>query len=71
MQFDQSFLKDHRISHKLTQKYVADHVGTTQATISKIESGVMEINIDIFFGYCKLFKVSPSTLAKRLGWEAG
>lgn len=35
-----------RIKHELTQKQLADKVGTTQAVISRIENGSQNITVD-------------------------
>lgn len=56
-------IKELRISHKLTEDYVAKYLGTTQAVVWKYESGTTEkIPMEVIKKLCLLYSVSADYL---------
>lgn len=51
-------IKDLREDHDLTQKQVADYLGTTQQVYSRYEKGENEIPVRHIIALCKYYKVS-------------
>lgn len=61
-------IKELRKSHDMTLKFVAEYLGTTEATAQRYESGngIKNIPYEIIIKYAELFHCSPSYL---MGWE--
>lgn len=51
-------IKDLREDHDLTQKQIADYLGTTQQVYSRYEKGENEIPVRHIIALCKYYKVS-------------
>lgn len=51
-------MRDLREDHDLTQKEVADHLGTSQTMYARYERGANELPIRHLIKLCKLYHVS-------------
>ena len=51
-------IKDLREDNDLTQKQIADYLGTTQQVYSRYEKGENEIPVRHIIALCKYYKVS-------------
>lgn len=52
-------LRELRLEHNATQAYVAEKMGTSHETISKIEGGKWNFGIDTVIMYTDVFKSKP------------
>ncbi|TGL58743.1 helix-turn-helix domain-containing protein [Leptospira sarikeiensis] len=48
-------LKQARVDSGFTQKEVAERIGTSQSFISKIESGILSLEVEIFLKMYQLY----------------
>lgn len=55
-----------RVKQKLTQKEVADYVGTTLPTLIKIEKGVAPYSIELLIKLTNLLKIEVTFTLKEL-----
>ncbi len=46
----------------LKQKFIAERIGVTEPTFSAMLSGGRKIDVDEFFGLCRVLKKSPDEL---------
>ncbi|GFI71127.1 hypothetical protein IMSAG250_00316 [Clostridiales bacterium] len=60
-------IKDLREDNDLTQKQIADYLGTTQQVYSRYEKGENEIPVRHIIALCKYYKVSADYI---LGLES-
>ena len=51
-------IKELRLEHNLTQKRLAENLGTTQKSISKYELELLDLSTDMLIRLCKFFDVS-------------
>lgn len=58
-------LKELRISKNLTQKQVAQVLGTVPTAITNYESGIREPSLDNLKKFCDLYEVSADYLLGR------
>jgi transcriptional regulator with XRE-family HTH domain len=67
------FMKEIRESKGLTQTQMADILGVTPSSISKMEKGIVRINIFKVLAYCSLWKIKVSDFFRaveiREDWE--
>ena len=55
-------IKELRNERNLTQKQLAEFLGTTQNAISKYESEFLDLSTDMLIKMCKFFKVSADVI---------
>ena len=55
-------LKDARLAKGVTQKEIADEFRFTQQQYSRYESGVVELNYEQIFAFCKRYDITPNEL---------
>lgn len=51
-------IKELRLEHNLTQKQLAENLGTTQKSISKYELELLDLSTEMLIRLCKFFDVS-------------
>lgn len=56
--------KEIRLMLNLSQKELANRLNITQGTVSKIEKGSMELNIETIIGLCELSKLNIDEFLK-------
>lgn len=62
-----TILRNKRIDLKLTMKQVADHVGVSESTISRWESGeIKNMKRDKIFKLSNILQIEPSVI---MGWK--
>lgn len=59
-------LKEHRENCKMTQEFVAEHLGVSRQAVSKWETGASDPSTANLIALAKLFGVSPEELLKNL-----
>lgn len=59
-------LKEHRIRCKMTQEFVAEHLGVSRQAVSKWENGTSDPSTSNLLALAKLFGVSPEELLKSV-----
>lgn len=59
-------LKEHRTRCKLTQEFVAEHLGVSRQVVSKWESGQAAPNTTNLIALAKLYGVTPEELVKGI-----
>ena len=59
-------LKQQRISHKMTQEFVAETIGVSRQAVSKWENGVSDPSTSNLFAIAKLYKISAEDLLKDI-----
>ncbi len=62
-------LRELREDHDMTQKQVADVLGTTQQVYSRYEKGINEIPVRHLIALCKLYRVSADYVLGLGPWE--
>lgn len=56
-------VRELRTEKKISQEVFAKQIGTTTATLSKIENGKLKtINIDLMYNICGIYNTNPSYL---------
>lgn len=61
-------IRDLRKEKGVSQKTFAEQIGTTTATLSKIESGkIHTVNIDLMYNICGIYNTNPSYLIGETG----
>ncbi|MCR5756270.1 MAG: helix-turn-helix domain-containing protein, partial [Acetatifactor sp.] len=58
-------LKQHRVSSKMTQEFVAETIGVSRQAVSKWESGASDPSTTNLMALAKLFNVSAEDLLKE------
>lgn len=59
-------LKEHRTRCKMTQEFVADHLGVSRQAVSKWENGASDPSTSNLLALAKLYGVSPEELLKEV-----
>ena len=59
-------LKDHRIRCKMTQEFVAEHLGVSRQAVSKWENGSSEPSTSNLLALSKLYGISAEELLKQV-----
>ena len=59
-------LKDHRIRCKMTQEFVAEHLGVSRQAVSKWESGISDPSTSNLLALAKLYGISAEELLRSL-----
>ena len=59
-------LKEHRENCKMTQEFVAEHLGVSRQAVSKWETGASDPSTANLIALAKLFGVCPEELLKNL-----
>ena len=59
-------LKDHRTRCKMTQEFVAEHLGVSRQAVSKWENGTSDPSTANLLALAKLYGVSPEELLKSI-----
>ena len=59
-------LKEHREACKMTQEFVAEHLGVSRQAVSKWETGASDPSTANLIALAKLFGVDPSVLLKNI-----
>lgn len=59
-------LKEHRTRCKMTQEFVADHLGVSRQAVSKWENGTSDPSTSNLLALAKLYGVSPEELLKEV-----
>ena len=55
-------IKEHRTACKMTQEFVAEHLGVSRQAVSKWESGASDPSTSNLLALAKLFGISPEEL---------
>ncbi len=58
-------LKQHRISSKMSQEFVAEAIGVSRQAVSKWETGVTDPSTSNLIALAKLFQISAEDLIKQ------
>lgn len=58
-------LKEHRTRCKMTQEFVAEHLGISRQAVSKWESGASDPNTANLIALAKLYGVAPEEVLKE------
>ena len=64
---DRELIKDSRKAAGLTQQNLADLVGVSKITITRIETGRHNPKANVLLGICRVLAVAPN---KALRWSA-
>ena len=59
-------IKNHRVKHKMTQEFVAEHLGVSRQAVSKWESGASDPSTSNLMALAKLFGITPEELLKEV-----
>ena len=59
-------LKNHRVSCKMTQEFVAETIGVSRQAVSKWETGVADPSTSNLIALAKLYEVSAEDLIKQV-----
>ena len=59
-------LKDHRTRCKMTQEFVAEHLGVTRQAVSKWENGTSDPSTANLLALAKLYGIRPDELLKEV-----
>ena len=59
-------LKDRRLECKMTQEFVAEHLGVSRQAVSKWESGASDPSTANLLALAKLYDISPEELLKSI-----
>lgn len=59
-------LKEHRTACKMTQEFVAEHLGVSRQAVSKWESGTSDPSTSNLLALAKLYGVSAEELLKEV-----
>ena len=55
-------LQKARLSKRITQSQIAEHIGMSTNHISAIERGVSKASVEVLIGYCKTLNMSASEI---------
>jgi transcriptional regulator with XRE-family HTH domain len=59
-------LKEHRIRCKMTQEFVAEHLGVSRQAVSKWENGTSDPSTSNLLALAKLYGISAEELLKSI-----
>ena len=59
-------VKKHRVERKMTQEFVAEHLGVSRQAVSKWESGASDPSTSNLIALAKLFGITPEELLKEV-----
>ena len=59
-------LKEHRENCKMTQEFVAEHLGVSRQAVSKWETGASDPSTANLIALAKLFGIDPADLLKNI-----
>lgn len=59
-------LKEHRTRCKMTQEFVAEHLGVSRQAVSKWENGTSDPSTSNLLALAKLYGISPEALLKSV-----
>ena len=59
-------LKEHRIRCKMTQEFVAEHLGVSRQAVSKWENGTSDPSTANLLALAKLYGINPSDLLRQI-----
>ncbi len=59
-------LKDCRVERKMTQEFVAEHLGVSRQAVSKWENGTSDPSTSNLLALCRLYEVSAEELLKSI-----
>ena len=59
-------IKEHRTACKMTQEFVAEHLGVSRQAVSKWESGASDPSTSNLLALAKLFGISPEELLRNV-----
>lgn len=59
-------LKEHRTSCKMTQEFVAEHLGVSRQAVSKWENGTSDPSTSNLLALAKLYDISAEELLKQV-----
>lgn len=59
-------LKNHRTDNKMTQEFVAEHLGVSRQAVSKWEIGASDPNTSNLIAIAKLFGTTPEELLQEV-----
>lgn len=59
-------LKEHRERCKMTQEFVAEHLGVSRQAVSKWENGTSDPSTSNLLALAKLFGISPEELLQQI-----
>ena len=59
-------LKDHRIRCKMTQEFVAEHLGVSRQAVSKWESGASDPSTSNLLALAKLYGINAEDLLRSI-----
>ena len=59
-------LKEHRTRCKMTQEFVAEHLGVSRQAVSKWENGTSDPSTSNLLALAKLYGVSPEELLRQM-----
>lgn len=59
-------LKDRRLERKMTQEFVAEHLGVSRQAVSKWESGASDPSTANLLALAKLYDISPEELLRSV-----
>lgn len=62
----EEYLKNYRIKNNLTQKQMAEKLGSSQGYYSKLENGAMKPGMNMINRIAKVLKLQPSSVVKML-----
>lgn len=59
-------LKEHRIRCKMTQEFVAEHLGVSRQAVSKWENGTSDPSTSNLLALAKLYGINPADLLRQI-----
>ena len=59
-------LKEHRTQNKMTQEFVAEHLGVSRQAVSKWENGTSDPSTANLLALAKLYGISPEALLREV-----
>lgn len=59
-------LKANRVRCKMTQEFVAEHIGVSRQAVSKWENGTSDPSTSNLLALAKLYEISPEELLKEV-----
>lgn len=59
-------LKEHRLRCKMTQEFVAEHLGVSRQAVSKWENGTSDPSTANLLALAKLYGISPEELLREV-----
>lgn len=62
----ENYLKNYRIKNNLTQKQMAEKLGSSQSYYSKLENGTKKPGMNMINRIANVLKLQPSSVVKML-----